>query len=64
MTTKSDEDLVEEIRRHRHAHAASLDFDLVRIAADLQRQEQQSGVPVVHRPPRSPLRKANGSDPR
>ncbi len=54
MTTKTDE-IVEEIRRHREAHAASLDYDLKRIAKDLQRQEQESGAKVVTRAPRKPL---------
>ena len=54
MTTKADE-IVEEIRRHREAHAASLDYDLKRITRDLQRQERESGKNVVSRPPRKPL---------
>jgi len=54
MTTKDDE-IVEEIRRHRQAHAASLDYDLKRILKDLQRQERESGRSVVTRPPRKPL---------
>jgi hypothetical protein len=54
MTTKTDE-IIEEIRRHREAHAASLDYDLKRITRDLQRQEGESGRKVVTRPPRKPL---------
>ena len=54
MTSKVDE-IVEEIRRHREAHAASLDFDLKRIIEDLRQQEQKSGARVVNRPPRMPL---------
>ncbi len=54
MTTKDDE-IVEEIRRHREAHAASLDYDLMRIIADFQRQERESGTKVVSRPPRKPV---------
>ncbi len=54
MTTKDDE-IVEEIRRHREAHAASMDYDLKRIIEDLQRQEEQSGAKVVNRPPRKPV---------
>ena len=54
MTTKPDE-IVEEIRRHREAHAASLGYDLKRIAEDLQRQERESGAEIVTRPPRTPL---------
>jgi len=53
VRTKSDE-IVEEIRRHREAHAASLDYDLKRITRDLQQQERQSGRNVVTRTPRKP----------
>jgi hypothetical protein len=53
MTTKVDE-IVVEIRHHREAHAASLDYDLKRITEDLQRQERESGAKVVTRPPRRP----------
>ncbi len=54
MTTKTDE-IVQEIRRHREAHAASLDYDLKRITRDLQQQERESGRELVTRPPRLPL---------
>ncbi len=55
MTAKDDE-IVEEIRRHREAHAASLGYDLKRITQDLQREERESGREVVTRPPtRKPL---------
>lgn len=53
MTTKLDE-LIDEIRRHREAHAASLDYDLRRITEDFQRQERESGREVITRPPRKP----------
>lgn len=53
MTTKADE-IVEEIRRHREAHAASLDYDLKRITQDLQRQERESDRTVLTRAPRKP----------
>lgn len=52
--TKSDE-IIEEIRRHREAHAASLDYDLKRITRDLQQQERESGRKVVTRVPKKPL---------
>ncbi len=52
MTSKADDEIIEEIRRRRQAHAESLDYDLKRITADLQRQEHDSGTPVVTRPPR------------
>ncbi len=57
MTTKTDktDEIVEEIRRHRETHAASLDYDLKRITRDLQQQERQSTRNVVTRPPRPPL---------
>lgn len=54
MTTKPDE-IIEEIRRHREAHAASLDYDLNRITKDLQRQERESGTRILDRPPRKPM---------
>jgi len=49
MKNKADDYTVEEIRRHRKAHAESFDHDLKRITEELQRQEQESGVPVVRR---------------
>jgi len=52
--SKVDDEIVEEIRRRRQAHAESLDYDLKRITEDHQRQERESGVPVVKRPPRKP----------
>ncbi len=57
MTTKTDktDEIVEEIRRHREAHAASLDYDLKRITRDLQQQERESGRELVTRLPRLPL---------
>ena len=54
MTNQADDEIVEEIRRRRQAHAEALDYDLKRITEDLQRQEQESGTPVVQRPPREP----------
>ncbi len=59
MTTKVDE-VVEEIRRHREAHAASLDYDLKQITEDLQQQERESGTRVVKRPSRKPLAMPKG----
>jgi hypothetical protein len=52
MTCKKDDEIVEEIRRRRQAHAESLGYDLRRITEDLQRREKESGDPVVERPPR------------
>lgn len=54
MTTKSDE-IIEDIRRQREAHAASLDYDLKRITRDLQQQERESGLDVVTRASRKPF---------
>jgi hypothetical protein len=56
MTNRIDDEIVEEIRRRRQAHAASLDYDLTRITEDLQRQERESGRPTVTREPRKPQR--------
>ena len=55
MTNNVDDEIVEEIRRRRQAHAESLGYDLKRITEDLQRREKESGAPVVERRPRKPL---------
>ena len=52
--TRVDDEIVEEIRRRRQAHAESLGYDLQRIIEDLQRREREAGVEVVERPPRKP----------
>jgi hypothetical protein len=54
MMGNLEDEIVEEIRRRRQAHAESLNYDLKRITEDLQRQEQESDLPVVERPPRTP----------
>lgn len=54
MTNRVDDEIVEEIRRRRQAHAEALGYDLKRIVEDLQRREMESGAPVVERPPRRP----------
>ncbi len=54
MTSGVDDEIVEEIRRRRQAHAESLDYDLKLITEDLQRQERELGTPVVMRPCRKP----------
>lgn len=54
MTNKPEDEIVEEIRRRRQAHAESFDYDAKRITADMQRQEQETGAAVVTRPPREP----------
>lgn len=50
-----DDEIVEEIRRRRQAHAESLGYDLKRITEDLQRQERESRVPMVTLTPRKPI---------
>lgn len=54
MMNKTDDEIVEQIRRRRQAHAESLGYDLKRITEDLQRQERESGTVIVKRPPRKP----------
>ncbi|MBI4613712.1 MAG: hypothetical protein HY720_08895 [Planctomycetes bacterium] len=61
MTSECDDEIIEEIRRRREAHAESLGYDLKRITEDLQRQERESGTPVVKRAPRGPQRVAKPS---
>lgn len=46
------DDVVEEVRAVRRAHAEVHDFDLARIFEDVKRREIESGVPVVSLPPR------------
>jgi hypothetical protein len=53
MTTKDDE-IIDEVRKHREGHAASLDYDLKRITQDYQRQERESGREFITRPPHKP----------
>lgn len=60
MTNRVDE-IVEEIRRARDAHAAAFDYDLKRIVQDLQRLEREHGGKMVHRSPRSPAVVSNRS---
>ena len=54
MTSKVNDEIVEEIRCRRQAHAESLGYNLRRITESLQRQETESGAPVVKRPHRKP----------
>jgi len=54
MTNGHDE-IIEEIRRYREAHAASWQYDLKRITRDLQCEERESGRKIVTRLPRTPL---------
>jgi len=52
MTIRTDDEIIEDIRLRRQAHAEALDYDLKRITEDLQRRERESEEPVVDRPPR------------
>lgn len=54
MMRKVEDEIVEEIRRRRQAHAESFGYDLKRITEDLQRQERDSDASVVERLPRKP----------
>jgi hypothetical protein len=54
MKAPARDEIIEEIRRHRHAHAESLDFDLAKITKDFQRQQEEAGAATVRRPPRKP----------
>lgn len=44
--------IVEEVRRHREAHAAKFDYDLAAICQDLRKQQQESNRKVVRLPAR------------
>lgn len=48
----SEDPIVEDIRRVRHAHASQFDNDLSTIVADLRRLERESGRDYVNFPPR------------
>ena len=48
----SEDPIVEDIRRVRHAHASQFDNDLSTIVADLRRLERESGRSYVNFPPR------------
>jgi hypothetical protein len=44
--------IVEEVRRYRMEHTRKFGGDLNRICQDLRRIQQESGCPVVRRPPK------------
>lgn len=48
----TNDPIVEEIRRTRHAHAAQFDNDLSAIVDDIRRLERESGRQHVNYPPR------------
>jgi len=54
MSNEMNDEIIEEIRRRREAHAASFGYDLKRIMEDLRRLERESGTPRVERSPRQP----------
>ena len=49
------DEIVEETRRAREAHAAKFGYDLEAIYRDLKAQEQQSGRQVVSLSPKPPI---------
>ena len=63
MMKNVEDEIVEEIRRRREAHAESFDYDLKRITEDLQRQQRESGMPVMRRPARKPRVRPKRSSP-
>jgi hypothetical protein len=48
----TDDPIVAEIRKVRHAHAAQFNNDLAAICADIRRREKESGRQYVSFPPR------------
>jgi hypothetical protein len=54
---KSDP-IVEEIRKHRQAHAARFNFDIAEICRALREVEKNSTRPIVNHPPRLLLKKS------
>jgi hypothetical protein len=56
------DDVVEEVRTVRRAHAEAFGFDLARIFGDAKMREVESGVPVVSFPPRPFRARAVASD--
>jgi hypothetical protein len=46
--------IVEEVRKRRAEYAASLNNDLAAMVRDLRTKQEESGRPVVRRPPRKP----------
>lgn len=55
------DEIVEEVRRVREAHAAAHGHDLRRIFEDLKKSQSQSGRKVVSLPPRPPRRRKHAS---
>ena len=60
-----EDEVVEEVRAARRAHAAAHGHDLRRIVADLKRKQDAAGRPAVTlepRPPRQRKRASRGPD--
>lgn len=51
------DEIVEEVRRIRHEHAARFNNDLDAIVADLRKRQGESGHKVVSLPPRRPIQR-------
>ena len=49
------DEIVEEVRRARHEHAAKFGNDLAAIFSDLRKRQRESGRKVVSLPPRRPV---------
>ena len=54
--------IVEEVRRHRDAHARQFNYDLAAICADLKEREGRSGHRVVRLAPTLIAAKSPASD--
>lgn len=46
------DEIVEDVRTVRRAHAAAFGFDVARIVADLRKKDAASGDPLVSLPPK------------
>jgi len=53
-----EDPIVEEVRKVREEHAASLGYDLEKIFQDLKEREQRSGRKTVSLPPKPPFQVA------
>jgi hypothetical protein len=50
----NDDPIVEAVRREREKYAASFNYDVHAMAADLRRQQEQAGRKTVRGAPRRP----------
>ena len=60
----TDDPIVAEIRKVRHAHAAKFNNDVAAIFEDIRRQEKESGRQYVSYPPRRIEPPAKASPPK